>query len=584
MRKKAWILIGIFLALQLPAALEDSLSVIRKINHHHALHQTEMMLFQLEQLDTSGDSQERQRFVARILEGYGDYYRDKGDASISEAFYKKSLNVDKNGWKPLNKLSDSHARGNGMPIHLPSTMRQIPRLLRNFIPSFLLLNETLHSLTIAFCWMFLVVALVLLTRYFPLAQNDLFRDEEWRINWIVLLLSAVLLTWPLVIGPGWGVVPFLIMGFLWVYMERPERRSILIAMIAFLLVVLLAGFQQVLNNSYQSREFSKTMRVFNGEDLDEKELVGLDNRLTVIRGFNEYEAGNMEKALEILESTGEEFRLKLKYQLLAGIQYRYGNISECIASLRLALQMDDKDPVSLNNFTLALLENGNYELLKSYTQRYPQIRILKRQYLQLMEPVPNPMILWRRLFSHGKDSFSIGDFMKKWSSAVAGFPGSWSIMLFVFYLLLIPRVFSGIGKSISCTKCGKHIDRTAMHRSYKLCNECYQLFMIKDVMFLEAKVIKEKELIRRRRRFKSLVLGLSLFIPGLNLLERSRFTLFMILATPMFFLTAFYFTSRQAFKTTFGVVPLFLQIVGVLAVLAYILVNLAALRGEEDGI
>ena len=163
--------------------------------------------------------------------------------------------------------------------------------------------------------MFLVMSLVLLMRYFPLAQNDLFRDEEWRINWIVLLLSAVLLTWPLVIGPGWGVVPFLIMGFLWVYLERPERRSILIAMIAFLLVVLLAGFQQVLNNSYQSKEFSKTMRVFNGDDLEEKELAGLDNYLMVIRGFNEYEAGNMEKALEILESTGEGFRLKLKYQL-----------------------------------------------------------------------------------------------------------------------------------------------------------------------------------------------------------------------------------------------------------------------------
>lgn len=579
-----WLLLGALLPLQVPGTVEDSLSVIRKVNLYHSQEQTEAMIRQLEQLDTSADTHARKRFIARILEGYGDHYRLEGKPDLAERFFRQALRVNASEWKLFNKLNELQVQEHRIRLHLPSAFRQVPQLLQNFHPAYLLLNRILNSLFVAVCWVFMVLAVMLLFKYFPLAQTDLFRDGEWRINWIQSVAVILLLVWPLLVGPGWGALAFLILGFLWVYLERPEKRSILAGLLVFAVVILLAAFQLVLDRSVESREFSTTLKVFSGQSLDAKEVAGLDPQLVVMRAFNEYEAGNLEKALELLESSGEEFRGKLKYQLLAGIQYRFGNIKECIANLRVALQLDDKDPVSLNNFTLALLENGNRRLLDSYIQRYAQIKELKAQYLQLKQPMPDPLFLWRRLFSQGRPQVSIAAFLKNWGNAVVEFPAAWSLLLFFLYLFLIPKVFSGIGKSIRCSKCGKHIDRTAVHRSYKLCNECYQLFMIKDVMFLEAKVIKEKELMRRRRSERALTLGLSLIVPGLNLIARSRLTAYILLATPMYFLLAFFWTSRHAFKETFAAVPLFMQLVGVAAILAYILINLVAVKGEEDGL
>jgi len=579
-----WLLLGVLLPLEIPATVEDSLSIIRKINHYYSLEQTEAVMRQLEQLDTSADNHTRKRFVAKILEGYGDYYRREGKPLLAERFFRQALQVNASEWKTFNKLNELYVLEHKTPLHLPTVFRQVPQLWRNFPSAYLLLNRTLNSLFIAICWVFMVLALVLLFRYFPLAQTDLFRDGEWRINWIQLVAVMLLLLWPLVAGPGWGTIPFLILGFLWVYLERSEKRSILAGMLVFTLVVLLAGFQIVLDRSLNSKEFGTAMKVFSGKSLEAKEVAGLDPQMVVMRAFNEYEAGNLESALDLLESSGEEFRGKLKYQLLAGIQYRFGNITESIANLRLALQMDDKDPVSLNNFTLVLLENGNRKLLDSYIQRYPEIKKLQSQYLQLEEPMPDPLFLWRRLFSRGRPQVSIAAFLKNWGNAVVESFATWSLLLFLLYLLLIPKVFSGIGKSVRCSKCGKHIDRTAVHRSYKLCNECYQLFMIKDVMFLEAKVIKEKELMRRRRYEKALTLSLSLFVPGLNLIARSRHTAYILLATSVYFLMAFFWTTRYAFKETFAAVPLFLQLVGVAAILVYVVINLVAVKGEEDGL
>jgi len=47
---------------------------------------------------------------------------------------------------------------------------------------------------------------------------------------------------------------------------------------------------------------------------------------------------------------------------------------------------------------------------------------------------------------------------------------------------------------------------------------------------------------------------------------------------------AFFWTTRYAFKETFAAVPLFLQLVGVAAILVYVVINLVAVKGEEDGL
>ena len=107
--------------------------------------------------------------------------------------------------------------------------------------------------------------------------------------------------------------------------------------------------------------------------------------------------------------------------------------------------------------------------------------------------------------------------------------------------------------------------------------------MIKDVMFIEAKAIKEKELNRLKRKRKGLIFMGSLVVPGLNLLYSERSTLYLLFSSSVIFFLLLFLTARQAFLSAFGASPLFLSGIGVLAVLGYVLINLFSLRGEEDG-
>ena len=564
-------------------AQDGSWNSLKRIQFHDSQNQNARMLYHLDQLDVSGAGPYRCARIASILEAYGDHFNEKGNLSVAKSFYQHSLAVNPNSWQVFNKIDGIQRKQGKLILGVQLAIRQFFRITRNFSTSFLLVNRIVHAFPLAILITLLFFSLVLFLRYFKLIQKDLFFDEEWHVNWLRIGLVLLLITWPMLLGIGWGAAPFVLFGLLWVYLERNEKRTIITAMTLFLVAILFLSFQTIMDRRANSPEFMAISSVFHGEKTGEINAQELDEEMTVIQAFNDYESGHYEKALERLEATGAEYSDKLKFQLLGNIYYRFGNIPECIDNLRKALRIDDTDPVSLNNFTLTLLKNGNVELLESYSKRFPQIRRLKRQRLTLREPSPGQSVLWSRIFNPSNRSKSITAFLGEWGKGIFHYPGTWMIILFLTYILIIPRFLSKLGKSTSCSKCGKSINRAEIHRSYKLCGECYQLFMIKDVMFIEAKAIKEKELNRLKRKRKGLIFLGSLVVPGLNLLYSERSTLYLLFSSSVIFFLLLFLTARQTFLSVFGASPLFLSGIGVLAVLGYVLINLFSLRGEEDG-
>jgi hypothetical protein len=155
--------------------------------------------------------------------------------------------------------------------------------------------------------------------------------------------------------------------------------------------------------------------------------------------------------------------------------------------------------------------------------------------------------------------------------------------LFAFYTFGLKKLPIHMGGSNYCSKCSKIIKEASVHKSQKLCDECYQLFMIKDVIFLEAKILKEKDLARKSRQKYIVRLILSLFIPGLNLYSKENNRLFINMATLFYFLLGLAVIGGLTFGKLFSTAPLILYLVGMLASIIYLITNLISILGDYDG-
>ncbi len=140
-----------------------------------------------------------------------------------------------------------------------------------------------------------------------------------------------------------------------------------------------------------------------------------------------------------------------------------------------------------------------------------------------------------------------------------------------------------MGQSTFCGKCSKIIKKAAFEQVHVLCDECYQLFLIKDPIFYEAKVIKEKEINRQWRRRFALQLAISLLIPGFYLNFREKTKLFVFLSGLFFLLGGYFVFTSLLFHRYFGTVPLFLNLMGMATFFWYLLVNIYAVSGDENG-
>ena len=250
----------------------------------------------------------------------------------------------------------------------------------------------------------------------------------------------------------------------------------------------------------------------------------------------------------------------------------------------MALSLDDSSDIALNNFTMVLLKNNNPEVFKSWAKRYTEIDEYKNNVLHLKEIQLSQMFLWRRLINLNGSHFNLWNFSGNILKNFLTLPVIYYLFIFMIYIFLIPRLFSNLGKSTYCSKCSKIIKEASVHRSYKLCNDCYQLFMIKDVIFLEAKILKEKELAKKSRKKILFILLLSFIVPGLKLMYTDQQRRFMIFSGLFYFLIGYFLVNYFVMKKIFLTLPIFINFIGGLAILLYFILNIYALRGNENGI
>jgi DNA-directed RNA polymerase subunit RPC12/RpoP len=161
-----------------------------------------------------------------------------------------------------------------------------------------------------------------------------------------------------------------------------------------------------------------------------------------------------------------------------------------------------------------------------------------------------------------------------------------ALLAMAAYIFLLRRFVPSLGQSIFCSKCGKIIRKMSIEQaqSHALCEDCYQLFLIKDPIFLEAKLIKEKEINRQASLKHFLLLAVSLVVPGFILNFRDRGKIFASLFFLFSVVFGLFLVNRVNFRGVFGVAPMFLSLIGLVAVVLYLAVAAYSLKEAGDGV
>jgi tetratricopeptide (TPR) repeat protein len=576
------------LALLLCASLEAASpwGSLKKIYFYEASGNLGEVRRNLERLDAQGLPPGEKIDLMNKLTELGDRYFMKKNDSLAEAFYRQTLKISpQDAWPVYNKLEKISRRRGGLLWNLTGVARQFTLLTSSFNGSILLLGGFFSVLMFAGLLLFFMVAAALAVRYFKLAAHDFILEGSSRFSLIKLLLLLLFLFWPLLVTGGWAIYPFLLCGFLWNYLNHDERVNVKRIQVLLLLLAFLYSLGQYLEKSMQSPGFQIVQQVYSGQLFPASAYSGFDNEMKVMQAYAYYHRDQPDIAMDVLLETGSAYATTLKFNLLGDIHFEKGNIPQSIQYYRQSLSMDDRNPVTLMNFTVALLKNNDPDLFLFYSKNYPQINQIKDKITALQKNRLPEKILWQRLLNFSWVRFHFWHLLEVMVGEFIRFPVLLAILIMAAYVWLLKRFFPSLGQSIFCSKCGKIIRKMSIEQaqSHALCEECYQLFLIKDPIFLEAKLLKEKEIVRQSLLKNSLLLATSLVVPGFLLNFRDKGKVF----APLFFVWTVVFglflVNALNFKGVFGTVPMFLNLIGLAAVVLYLAVAIYSLQGNPDG-
>ncbi len=563
------------------------------IFYYDANGQREKVIENLDKIELSalvrGD---RQEIVKKLID-FADSKRVQ-DTAISKIIYSKVLKDVPEYWHIQNKISDID--DNGLLSNIKGTLPQLFKISKDFNSSFLFLNIFVNSLLYALLFVLFIYSIVFLIKYFMLFANDLLIDSHGDFSFKKVLLLLSLFIWPVLFFSGWAIYPFLIFGVLYKYMSNSDKKSIFTLFIIAIIILSVFSFNSVLSEHYKSDTFKIDRQLYNG-NYDSKNYSRLSNEQKTLYALIEYERKDFGKSLDILNNVDSEYYSATGSILLGNLFYnKYingsdkdeQNLSKSKDYLLQVLRQDEKNEIVLNNLTLVLLrdqqDENEQKVFDSYVDQYPYLSNYKHLVLDLKSPIINKHYLWKKLFLLSENSFNPIKFTTSVVVKLTTLPLIYYILIFFLYIKFLHKLFTALGESTTCSKCSKIIKKKTIHKSYRLCEDCHQLFLIKDVIFLEAKLLKENEI--KKKNFHGFIKKtiLSIVIPGLNFNYRDKTNLFLTLSMFLYFFIIFGYTGIASFNSLGLPVPFVFYISGLISSALYLVLNITSIMGEDYGV
>jgi tetratricopeptide (TPR) repeat protein len=583
-KKSILILIGLLLLISFSWAAANPWGNLKKIYFFDSSGDISAVKENLTQLDAQGLIPAEKIELLQKLNELGDRYYQKKNFPLAKAFYQKVLAISpQDAWPIYNKLEKINKANGNLLWNFKNIWLQLRLVSHDFSGTFLLLNSFFNVLFFSSLLVFYLTIAVMFLKYFKLVTHDFILGGNSKFQGKKLVFLLILLLWPLAFLGGWGYYPFLFCGFMWFYFDHDERANIKRIVGILLVMTLISSINNYLEKSLQSPGFQTIKKIYAGQLFPEQSYDLFDNELKVMQAYAYYNQHKTDTALDILQATGNNYNSTLKLNMLGNIYFEKGNIAQSIQFYRQSLRIDDQNRITLKNFALALLKNNDPELFKFYLKNYPEIlgykdKVTIPQTIELPEK-----ILWKRLLNFSWEDFHVWNFLGNIAVEFFKIPVLLACLIMLVYISLLKKSSPILKQSTFCNKCAKIIKKKSFEQAHALCEDCYQLFLIKDSIFLEAKIIKEKEISRQFRFKYSLSLIVSLFIPGFCLNFKNKSNVFTFTSLFFFNIFGFYLFSALTFKNFFGTIPMFINFIGIFVAILFLAINAYSLLGDDHG-
>lgn len=517
------------------------------------------------------------------LEKIGDTFAEDGKFDNALIVYNKIKENTPGYWQIYNKIENiKRKKGSGF-YNIGNFIKQSLSLFHRSDSFFAMTGLAFTSLYMASIFIFFIFSIIIFVKYFKIFSNDSLSSESGGFSLKKIIVFSVLLFWPLLLLSGWMIYPFILSGLFHVYMNRYEKHAVTIILILIFIFSALFSLKVHLNKSIESDEYYTINEVSEGEYFLKGDYSKFDNELKVYLAYSYYENRDYNTSLDILLSTGDNFKNILKFNLLGNIYYKSGNYEESMKYFKNTLELNENNDIALHNFTLVLAIQKNSKIFNSYASRFPEIKNIKDKIHKLKEIRISSGLLKRRALNSSTEKFAPVKFIFSVLKEFIQLPVAYFSLLFLIYIYFMNFLFPHMGESTRCSKCSKIIKETATDASNNYCGECYQLFMIKDVIFLEAKVAKE-ERIRKKHFLRGIVVGgISLVFPGINLAFKEKYYSFIFLLMVFYSSAFFTFAGKLIFKKMFSTYPILFNILMIFTALIYLFINLYSVKGDSDG-
>lgn len=440
------------------------------------------------------------------------------------------------------------------------------RFLSRSFPHTLLSPPLLSSLVAT-----LVAALFLLVLFVLVDRVNLLRSDWGPRSWPSLLTVLFFALLPTVLFLGVFYVPFLLAGLLLTYLSQGERR---LAGGLFLLLFLATGLSLYISSKNRlaqdplsrmvfevSSELAPPDRIRDAEHLFAKNK---DPLLGMTLGLFHYREKHLFEAKEILEKVPLHplFNRDL-YTQLGNINYQMGFFRDSEEYYRKGLSVSPNDPVILYNLGVLLNKLGQYELAQNYFLRSPLTSSSddSREILTPSPLLPSPLSFYPNPI--------------KLSDLLSPLPTALLLWLLGALFSLIATRFRSL--SVSCSTCLKPVSRrTPGLAQEEYCEECFNLFVVRDPLLGEMRKVRYNEIESGSQRRSKGWLSVSLLFPGFFFLSLKRPLFYILFSLPFLFSLLLPLFLRKAllplrisgslcFPFPFFILAALLYILGILA-------------------
>ncbi len=505
----------------------------------------------------------KQKEISTLIWNYSLEKIKEGDKEAGKDYLYTLVKYDKN-WRIYDDLAYIELKSFNFTQGIKNSVKTLLLFLKSK-DNILVLTPLAKAFFSGIFISFLVFVFFKYFYYFEVLAFDLKISSKF----LKLIIFIIFFLLPSIFFLGLFYIPFSLAAIAFFYSLKEEKKTIFIYLFLFFISFLFLLYTDFIQTASQNANYKAILKIKDGEYKSDY-LTRIENYLgnnpdpqlaltLAVRYYNDNLLFDAKRVLERIKET-EQYN-KIKYFYLGNIYYKVGFFSKAKDMYFRALQSAPDDPYINFNISVLLYRINQPDLAQKYALISQKAGIKRSEdIISLKDPIAT------NIFPYVKFKIKRNDF---------NHPILLGIIVFFVFLALLKLIIRNIGFSTRCASCGRPTKKNRNSINDRYCEECFNLFIIREPFLSETRKIKYKEIEEKNLKKSKIVLFLSIFLPGLDFIYREKIYLYFILSSIFhFFFFLFIFIRLDLIPLKFDGIISFPEIFLWIALFFYLIINI----------